>query len=145
MTKDSYSGLEYQFLHLVNSVLPYVLKGRRKCKTLLVQLQANVKPNTGEAGRLEVCEMPAFGSTKCPSSIKLNPTQFSLPHTSAEAMNKTSLISETAQWHLLLLSVPSISLPPSSFPPTSVGPLERFKAKFALLPISKAVPSPGKM
>lgn len=146
MLKNSYSELEYQFLHLVNSLLPYVLKGPRKHKTLLVQLQAYGKPNTGEAGRLEVWERPAFGSTKCPSSIKLNPTQFSLPHTSAEGMNKISLISETAQWHLLLLSVPSIHLPPSSsLPPSGVGPLDRFKAKFALLPISKAVLSRGKM
>ena len=54
MLKDSYSELEYRFLYLVNSVLPYALKGPRKHKTLLIQLQANGKPNTGEAGRLEV-------------------------------------------------------------------------------------------
>lgn len=34
---------------------------------------------------------------------------------------------------------------PSSLPPSSVGPLERFKANFALLPIPEAVPSPSKM
>lgn len=120
MLKDSYSEFEYQFLHPVNSVLPYVLKGPRKCKKLLVQLQANGKPNTGETGRLEVYKTPAFGSTKCPSSVKLNPTQFSLPHTSMDGVNKTYLISETTQWHLLLPSVPSISLPPSSFFPPSL-------------------------
>lgn len=48
MLKNSYSELEYQFLHLVNSALPYVLKGPRKHKTLLVQLQTYGKPNTGK-------------------------------------------------------------------------------------------------
>lgn len=41
MLKDSYSELEYQFIHLDNSVLPYGLKCPRKCKTL-----------TGTAGTL---------------------------------------------------------------------------------------------